>query len=132
TGTPKGVEILHRSVNRLVCAVDYVVLSPDQTVLHAAPLSFDASTFEIWGPLLNGGRLVLYSDEILTAEGLARTIKGHGVTTLWLTAALFNAMVDQDARCLLGIEQLLVGGGALSARHVRTALDLLPDVQLIN
>ncbi|MEO8077995.1 MAG: amino acid adenylation domain-containing protein, partial [Acidobacteriota bacterium] len=132
TGTPKGVEIVHRAVVRLVCAVNYVTLNADERVLHAAPLSFDASTFEIWGPLLNGGRLVLYPEEFITPAGLARTISAHRVTTLWLTGALFNAIVDQDVTCLRGIRQLLAGGEALSVRHVRRAMEALPDVTVIN
>ncbi|MEO6238618.1 MAG: amino acid adenylation domain-containing protein [Vicinamibacterales bacterium] len=132
TGTPKGVEIVHRSVNRLVCAVQYVDLGTNETLLHAAPLSFDASTFEIWGALLNGGLCVLFPDAILTPAGLARTIREHRVTTVWLTAAFFNAVIDQDVTALRGIRQLLIGGEALSVPHVRRALDALPDVQIIN
>ena len=66
------------------------------TVLHAAPLGFDASTFEIWGALLNGGKCVLHGEAVPTGPGLARSIQAHHVTTAWLTAALFNAIVDDD------------------------------------
>jgi amino acid adenylation domain-containing protein len=132
TGTPKGVEVVHRAVNRLVCAVNYVQLGPDQALLHAAPLSFDASTFEIWGALLNGGRCVLYLEHFVTPDGLALAIRRHHVSTLWLTTALFNAVVDRDATSLLGVRQLVIGGEALSVPHVRAAFDALPDVQIVN
>ena len=59
TGRPKGVLVPHRGVVRLVKNADYVSLTADQTLLHMAPLSFDASTFELWGALLNGGRVVV-------------------------------------------------------------------------
>jgi amino acid adenylation domain-containing protein len=132
TGTPKGVEVTHRSINRLVCAVDYVDLGPAHTVLHAAPLAFDASTFEIWGPLLTGGRCAVYGDRIPTPAGVARAISELHVTTAWLTAGLFNSIIDDDGLQLRGLSQLLVGGEALSVPHIRRALELLPDTQLIN
>ena len=132
TGEPKGAEITHRGVNRLVCGADYVELGPGHTVLHAAPLAFDASTFEIWGALLTGGCCAIYPDPVPTARGLAAAIRRHGVTTAWLTSALFNAIVDEDAASLQGLRQLLTGGEALSPPHVRRALEALPEVQLFN
>src|SRR5205085_28871 len=60
TGVPKGVVATHQNVVRLVIEPNYVALSPDDVFLQAAPLGFDASTFEIWGALLNGARLVIY------------------------------------------------------------------------
>jgi amino acid adenylation domain-containing protein len=132
TGQPKGIEICHRSILRLVRDVEYVKLGPDVAFLHAAPLGFDASTLEIWGPLLNGGRCVLHPETVPTGPGLERSIRRHGVTSAWLTAALFNAVVDDDPRHLAGLRQLLAGGEALSVAHVRRALEALPDVELIN
>ena len=132
TGTPKGIEICHHSIIRLVIDAKYVQLSPSQAVLHAAPLGFDASTLEIWGPLLNGGRCVLHDEALPTAAGLGRSIRSEGVTTAWLTAALFNAVVDDDPAHLRGLDQLLIGGEALSVSHVRRALEALPALTLIN
>ena len=132
TGTPKGIEIPHRAILRLVVGARYVDLSPEAAVMHAAPLGFDASTLEIWGPLLNGGRCVLHDEALPTGAGLARTIRNEQVSTAWLTAALFNAVVDDDATHLRGLRQLLIGGEALSVPHVRRALQALPEVTLIN
>ncbi|MGB3499552.1 MAG: amino acid adenylation domain-containing protein, partial [Rhodanobacter lindaniclasticus] len=132
TGTPKGVAIAHRSIIRLVCGVDYVRLDSDTRMLHAAPLGFDASTLEIWGALLNGGRVVVHPETIPTAAGLAATIAGEGVSTAWLTSSLFNAVVDEEPRRLDGLRQLLIGGEALSVDHVRRALAALPGVEIIN
>ena len=50
TGTPKGVMIGHRSVVRLVRDTNYCQFGRDQVFLQLAPISFDASTFEIWAP----------------------------------------------------------------------------------
>ena len=132
TGEPKGIEIRHTSILRLVLGADYVRLGPDNPVLHAAPLGFDASTLEIWAPLLTGGCCVLHDEDMPTAAGLARTIRTHGVTTAWITASLFNAIVDDDPLHLRGLQQLLVGGEALSVAHVRRAVAALPGLALIN
>jgi amino acid adenylation domain-containing protein len=132
TGTPKGVQIEHRSIVRLVGLVDYVRLGPDTRFLHAAPLGFDASTLELWGPLLHGGAVVIHDEAVPTGRGLARIIKDHGVTTAWLTAALFNAVVDDDPAHLGGLAQLFTGGEALSPAHVRRALSTLSATELVN
>jgi amino acid adenylation domain-containing protein len=132
TGTPKGTEICHDAILRLVIDANYVELGPEVAFLHAAPLGFDASTLEIWGPLLNGGRCVLHHEELPTPAGLSETITGAHVNAAWLTAALFNAVVDDDPQHLRGLRQLLIGGEALSVPHVRRLLAALPEVALIN
>src|SRR5205823_1122222 len=60
TGTPKGVSVSHRNVVRLVKETNYISLTPADVLLHFAPISFDASTFELWGSLLNGTQLVIF------------------------------------------------------------------------
>ncbi len=132
TGTPKGVEIRHRSILRLVCGVDYLDLGPHTRILHAAPLGFDASTLELWGALLNGGCVVVHGETLPTGAGLAATIARHGVTTAWLTAALFNAVVDDDPRHLAGLRELITGGEALSVDHVRRMRRAAPEQRLSN
>lgn len=132
TGEAKGVEIAHRSIIRLVRDVDYVRLDDATRILHAAPLGFDASTLEIWGALLNGGCVVIHPERIPSGPGLARTIKHERVRIAWLTAALFNMIVDDDPHHLDGLEQLLIGGEALSVAHVRRALAALPETKIIN
>jgi len=132
TGTPKGVEIRHRSIIRLVRDVNYVTFGDSPRVLHAAPLGFDAATFEIWGALLNGGTCIVHEERVPSGAGLAQTIANHQARIAWLTAALFNAIVDQDATLLRGLEQVLTGGEALSVTHVRKAQSLLPGTRLIN
>ncbi|WPH18630.1 amino acid adenylation domain-containing protein [Variovorax paradoxus] len=132
TGTPKGIEICHRAILRLVVGVDYAELALGRSVLHAAPLGFDAATFEIWGPLLNGGCCVVHGERVPTGAGLARTIAHHQVHTAWLTAALFNAVVDDDPAHLAGLQHLITGGEALSVPHVRRALAALPALALSN
>ncbi len=109
TGVPKGVQITHRGVVRLVKEANYVTLTEREVVLQMAPLSFDASTFEIWGALLNGARLVLMREQRPSLDELAHTLEQHQVTTLWLTAGLFNLVVDENVRVLKPVRQLLAG-----------------------
>ena len=132
TGLPKGVQIEHRSIVRLVGDVDYVRLDDNTCFLHAAPLGFDASTLELWGPLLNGGRCGILTAPVPDARALREAIDGLGVTTAWLTAALFNAVIDEAPQSLRGLRQLFTGGEALSPSHVRRALQALPDTTLHN
>ncbi|MCC7416289.1 MAG: amino acid adenylation domain-containing protein [Acidobacteria bacterium] len=132
TGTPKGVEVTHRGIVRLLCGTDYVELGPGETLLHLAPLAFDASTFEIWGALLHGGRVVLYPDRLPRIEDLAALLRDERVTTLWLTASLYNTVVDQRPEALEGVRQLLIGGEALSVAHVRRGLAALPGTTIVN
>ena len=132
TGRPKGVAIPHRGVVRLLFGQDYVTLDAGQTLLQMAPIAFDASTFELWGALLHGARCVLFPAEPPSHRRLGEVIARHGVTTLWLTAALFNSVMDEAPATLAPIRQLLIGGEALSVPHVRRALELLPHTRIVN
>ncbi|MGB8510581.1 MAG: amino acid adenylation domain-containing protein, partial [Pyrinomonadaceae bacterium] len=132
TGRPKGVSITHRGVVRLVKNTGYASLSAAEVWLQFAPISFDASTLEIWGSLLNGARLVIYPRAEASLEELGRELKQEQVTSLWLTAGLFNQMVELDGESLSSLRQLLAGGEALSVSHVRRALQESSGVGLIN
>jgi amino acid adenylation domain-containing protein len=132
TGRPKAVAVPQRAVVRLVKGTTYVELGAQEVLLQFAPLAFDASTFEIWGALLNGGRLVVCPPDTLSLEDLGRVVREQGVTTLWLTAGLFHQMIETAGESLRGLKQLLAGGDVLSAAHVRQALRKLPGCRLIN
>ncbi len=132
TGRPKGVMVEHRGIVRLVRGANYCHFGPDETFLQFSPPSFDASTFEIWGALLNGGRLALMPPETSSLEDLLRAVRQYGVTTLWLTAGLFHLMVDEHPKGLRSLRQLLAGGDVLSARLSRIFLEHAPETTLIN
>jgi amino acid adenylation domain-containing protein/non-ribosomal peptide synthase protein (TIGR01720 family) len=132
TGKPKGVEVRHRGVVRLLFGVEYAELGPDEVFLQLAPVSFDASTLEVWGALLRGGRCVVYPERVPTGQELGELIEREGVTTLWLTSSLYNAVLDESPAALRGVKQLLIGGEALSVSHVRRGLSLLPGTRIIN
>lgn len=132
TGTPKGVEIVHRGVVRLVKGGGYADFGSDQVFLQLAPLAFDASTFEIWGPLLNGGRLVIMPPHQPTLEEIGESIKTHGISTLWLTSGLFQLMVERRVKDLKPLRQLLAGGDVLPSATVEAARKNLPECRIIN
>ncbi|MFT3803347.1 MAG: amino acid adenylation domain-containing protein [Burkholderiaceae bacterium] len=132
TGQPKGVCVSHRNVVRLVRDSNYCRFGPDETMLMFAPLQFDASTFEIWGALLNGARLEIAPPGQLSVEDLAACIERSGVTLLWLTASLFHQVVDAQLGALWRVRQLLAGGDTLAPGHCQRVLDELPGCTLIN
>jgi len=132
TGKPKGVAVEHRSVVRLVKETNYLRFAADEVFLQFAPISFDASTLEIWGSLLNGARLVMFPPHIPTLAELAETIAHKGITTLWLTAGLFHQMVESQSENLKGLRQLIAGGDVLSVPCVEKVLDELPRLRLVN
>ncbi|WP_224362170.1 non-ribosomal peptide synthetase [Hyalangium versicolor] len=126
TGRPKGVCIQHASVLRTVLGVSYAHLGPEHCLLLLAPISFDASTLEVWGSLLNGARLVLFPPHPPgDVHELEDILLRHRVTTLHLTSGLFTQMVDSHLEGLRGLQQLLTGGDVVSAPHVRRVLDEL-------
>lgn len=132
TGAPKGVLVRHRGILRLLFGVDYAELGPQTTTLYMAPLQFDASTFELFGAILHGGRCVIAREGFRGIEEFGQLVAREGVNTCWLTASLFNAVVEQSVEALRPIRQLLTGGEALSPEHVRRALEALPETQIVN
>jgi amino acid adenylation domain-containing protein len=131
TGGPKGVAVPHRAVVRLVRGAGLPGLAEAPVTLQYAPVAFDASTLEIWGPLLNGGRLVLPPPGRLSLDELGTQLERHGVSLLWLTAGLFHLMVDGQLDSLRGVRHLYAGGDVLSPPHVERALAAL-DATLVN
>jgi len=132
TGLPKGTCIPHRAVVRLVKNTNYFHVSLDEVFLQFAPLAFDASTFEIWGGLLNGAKLVIFPPHLPSPDELSRFVDTSGVTTLWLTAGLFHQIMESQPGIVNHLHQLLSGGDVLSPTHVRMALQQNPNCRLIN
>ncbi|MDN4080838.1 non-ribosomal peptide synthase/polyketide synthase [Paenibacillus polymyxa] len=133
TGRPKGVMVEHRNVVRLVKETNYVELNESTRILQTGAVAFDASTFEIWGALLNGGQLYFVeNDDILIADRLKAAIAKYGITTMWLTSPLFNQLSLQDEYLFRGLKALLVGGDVLSISHINRVIEANPDLVPIN
>ena len=125
--------VTHRDVVRLVKNTNYIDWQEHDRLLQGAALEFDASTFEIWGALLNGLQLYPVSREvILSATKIKKILIKHRVTTMWLTAPLFNRLLDEDTGIFTGIRNLLVGGDVLSTAHINKVKAAYPGLNVIN
>ena len=133
TGIPKGVEVAHKSIVNLVKSQNYFTLDNKDKVLQTGALSFDASTFEIWGTLLNGATLfVLSSSKIYDNESIKLFVAKHKITSSWFTSSFFNNLIDYDIEMFKFLDQILVGGEKLSINHVKRFKERFPNKRLIN
>ena len=133
TGTPKGVCVPHRGISRLVLNTDYIQIYSNDTVGHLSDPAFDASTFEIWGALLNGATLaVIDKDVALSPSGLKMEIKDSHIDVLFMTTPLFHAIVSEDPSALCGLRYLLVGGDVMNPAHARAFLEHCNTARLLN
>ncbi|WP_054740681.1 non-ribosomal peptide synthetase [Cellulosilyticum ruminicola] len=133
TGQPKGVMVTHRNIIRLVKNTNYVTFNQEDHMLQTGAIVFDASTFEIWGALLNGLSLYLISDTVLlNSKMLEEAIKEYGITTMWLTAPLFMQLVQERPAMFNGVKYLIIGGDVVSAKHANLARKYAPNMQLLN
>ncbi|GAA0372815.1 non-ribosomal peptide synthase/polyketide synthase [Bacillus horti] len=133
TGKPKGVMIEHQNVIRLVKHTNYVTFSEGDRILQTGSTVFDASTFEIWGALLNGLSLYIVDENtILNASELGRAIYENDITLMWLTSPLFNQLAQEKADLFSGVKQLIVGGDVLSQAHIQMVQEACPELTIIN
>jgi nonribosomal peptide synthetase DhbF len=99
TGTPKGVALSHRNVLGMTSDHCWQGGSPPRVLAHS-PHAFDASTYEWWVPLLNGGQVVLAQPGDLDLAAYRRLIVEGRVSALWLTAGLFRVLADESPEAL--------------------------------
>jgi amino acid adenylation domain-containing protein len=132
TGAPKAVGVSHNSVVRLVRGCNYADLSGGRKFLQFAPIGFDTSVLEIWGCLLNGGTLAVFTAGTAVLEDLADFIETRAIDTAWLTSGLFHQLFEIAGEKLQGVRQLIVGGDVVSPAWARRALQSSPGQVLIN
>jgi amino acid adenylation domain-containing protein len=133
TGRPKGVAVPQSAVVRLVRDTDYVRLGPGSRVAMLANISFDAATWEIWGPLLNGGAaVVIPRDVVLSPAALATTLRAQRVTSLFLTTALFTKMAREVPDAFAGLDEVLFGGEQADPAAARAVLAAGPPRRLLH
>jgi len=124
TGSPKGVAVPHRAVSRLVMNTDYARLETSDVVAQVSNVSFDAATFEIWGALLHGARLVgIPRDVLLSPRDFAGRIAEHGISVLFLTTGLFNMLARDVPHAFRTVRHLLTGGEAAAPRWFARVLE---------
>ncbi|MFJ3219554.1 amino acid adenylation domain-containing protein [Kitasatospora sp. NPDC086801] len=132
TGRPKGVIVPHSAVADLVTAPDAFTLGPRDRVLFHSTVSFDASTFELWGPLARGAAVAVSPSDRPTAEELVRDVERFGVTTVFITTALFHHLAARQSRIFGVLRTLAVGGEALSPEYAGAVLRAFPWLELFN
>jgi amino acid adenylation domain-containing protein len=133
TGRPKGVKVAQAGVLRLVLGTDYVALAPGRVVAQASTCAFDAATFEIWGALLNGATLAIVPrTTLLDADALAARLREDRIDTMFVTTALFNALVARRPALFASMDTVLFGGEAADGRTVRRVLEAGPPRRLLN
>ncbi len=132
TGEPKGVVVPHRAIIRLVRDTNYVELTPRDRILQLSSPSFDASTFEIWGALLNGGATILLPSDEFDPNLLKRAICENGVTIAFMTTALFNLIVNRFFESIRPLPTVITGGDVISPNNVRKVLESAPEMNLIH
>ncbi|MER6397891.1 non-ribosomal peptide synthase/polyketide synthase [Kitasatospora sp. NPDC001603] len=129
TGTPKGVAVRQRDVAAL--ALGRAFTGHDRVLVHS-PHAFDASTYEVWVPLLRGGTAVLAPPVELDAAVVRRAVTEQGVRHLWLTAGLFRLLAQEDPGCLRGAREVWTGGEAVPGAVVRRVLEACPDLTVVD
>ncbi|MFC9592343.1 amino acid adenylation domain-containing protein [Streptomyces sp. NPDC056944] len=131
TGRPKGVGVTHRNVLELAADRDVRSGGPRRMLVHSAT-GFDASVFEIWVPLLNGGSLVLTLGDGTDLAETARAVREHGVTTAYFTVGLFHVMADEGLDTLRQLREVWTGGDVASPAAVQRVLTHCPDTVLVH
>ena len=133
TGAPKGVRVPHRAITRLVINNGYADFNPEDRVAFASNPAFDASTLEVWGPLLNGGRVVVVDHAtLLDPHAFGSLLERTGVSLLFLTTSLFNQYVQLIPQAFKGLRMLLCGGERADATAFRRIQAELPHLRLVN
>lgn len=132
TGEPKPVGVTHRGVVSLALDQELLKLSPEDGVLLHSTLAFDASTYEIWAPLLAGARITAAGRHPLALHELAALLSAPEVTTAWLTAPLFPLMAHHHGAALGTLRTLITGGDTVPAGAAADFHTAYPATRLIN
>lgn len=133
TGNPKGVMVTHKNIVRLVKNNKFINFENKERILQTGSIVFDACTFEIWGALLNGFELfIIKKEDLLDASILKNYLEENKITTLWITAPLFNQLSESNPLMFKSVKKLLTGGDVLSPKHINEVRKVCPNLQIIN
>ncbi|QPK49500.1 non-ribosomal peptide synthetase [Streptomyces gardneri] len=132
TGVPKGVVAPHRAMAGTLTGQEFVSFGPGEVWLQCSPVSWDAFALELFGALLHGGTCVLQPGVRPEPAVIAELIAAHGVSTVHVSASLFNFLLDEYPGCFAGVRQLMTGGEPLSVAHVAKAMGEYPGLRLVN
>ncbi|WBB56643.1 non-ribosomal peptide synthetase [Verrucosispora sp. WMMD573] len=123
TGRPKGTIVPHRGIIRLLRDTDYVRPEDLRAVGQVSNASFDPLLFEVWGPLLNGGRVVVVpTDVALSPPRFVELLRREQVTAVAIVTALFNSTVNEIPEAFTTLRQVYVGGERINLGSVAAAV----------
>jgi mycobactin peptide synthetase MbtF len=129
TGTPKGVAVPHGGVAALAADRGWSGGAHEAVLLHA-PHAFDASLYELWVPLVRGGRIVVAPPGVVDAQRIRDAADRNGVTAVHVTAGLFRMLADESPECFAGLREVLTGGDVVPARSVARVMDACPEISV--
>ncbi|MDU0291331.1 non-ribosomal peptide synthetase [Saccharothrix longispora] len=129
TGVPKGAAVTHGNVVELVSDP---ALTAHHRVLAHSSYAFDAATYEMWVPLLNGGTSVTEPGDDLDVPALAEAVRRHGITAMWITAGLFRVIAEEDPGALAGLREVWTGGDVVSEHAVEAVRRHCPNLVVVN
>ena len=133
TGTPKGVQVPHLAISRLVLNNGFAEFNAHDRVAFASNPAFDASTLEVWAPLLNGGCVVVVEQvQLLSQAAFAELLREQAVSVLWMTAGLFHQYADALMPVFRQLRYLIVGGDVLDPQVIGRVLKLGKPQHLLN
>lgn len=133
TGNPKGVMVTHKNIVRLVKNNKFITFDKDEHILQTGSIVFDACTFEIWSALLNGFKLfIMKKEDLLDSYLLEKYLEKNKISTLWLTAPLFNQLCETNPYMFKDVKKLLTGGDVLSPKHINMVRNANPNLTIIN
>ncbi|MFJ1596418.1 amino acid adenylation domain-containing protein [Streptomyces sp. NPDC088261] len=132
TGVPKGVAASHRALAATFIGPDYLNFGPEQTYLQSSPVSWDAFALEVFGPLLHGGVCVLQPGQHTDPHQIAELVERHRITTLQMSASLFNHMLDEHPAVFSRLREAMTAGETASPAHTAKALADHPHLHLVN
>ncbi|CAL9338307.1 Linear gramicidin synthase subunit B [Streptomyces sp. enrichment culture] len=131
TGLPKGVAVTHRGIGDLAADSRFAGGAQERVLLQSAH-AFDASTYQMWIPLLNGGTLVVGPPGELDVATIARTLVEERITATLFTTGLFRLIAAEAPETFRPLREVWTGGEALTAASVRRVLEACPDTTVVN
>ncbi|MFK7883217.1 MAG: amino acid adenylation domain-containing protein [Phycisphaerales bacterium] len=131
TGEPKGVPIKHDGISRLVLGQSYAPFGPELSWLKLAPMSFDASTIEIYGAWMWGAALVVWDRDEIDAEEIASLIERESVRACFTSFGLFSTLLDACPRFYDQIQLVITGSEPVLPGVIRRAARKYPEMQIV-
>ncbi|MFF0483819.1 amino acid adenylation domain-containing protein [Streptomyces sp. NPDC004435] len=132
TGRPKAILSSHRNLIATLLGQPYLPTGTDQVWLQSSPVSWDAFSLEFWGAILHGGTAVLQPGQKPEPALVAELARRHRVTTLLLSATLFNYLTDEHPEAFETVTTAFTVGEAASPAHVHRLQRLKPDITVLN